>query len=471
MGSLGENGVMEITLSSLDPVFIELNRLENSLREKERELGTAQREIKALKMSEVLKDKAVAEMSNELEKMEEKLSITEKHLEFKSLEIKKLNNSKKEAMAAQFAAEATLRRLHASQKDEELVPLEAVIAPLESDIKIYKNEIIKLQEDNKALERLTKSKEEALIEAEEILRSALERVLIVEQVQNQNLELRRKIEIFQEENKLLERTNRQKVIEIEKLSQTIRELEESILAGAENANAIRDFQRQVAELHEEKKTLERELARVKVSVNRVASVKANEFKDDNEKLMPVKHWLDERKFFQGEIQRLRDKLQVSERTCKAENQLNDKLRLRLRTLEESMINKKSSTNRYVKGINLVAKNLWVTRSKISDDNLKENSDEISTKEEHGNEDMVSGFLYDKLQQEVINLRKSHEAKDGLLNAKEDEIKKLLKNLETLRKTKKIIRREPETVMNKSKDQKQKKMNSNISNRNVKHFRN
>lgn len=96
--------------------------------------------------------------------------------------------------------------------------------------------------------------------------------------------------------------------------------------------------------------------------------------------------------------------------------------MRLRTLEESMINKKSSTNRYVKGINLVAKNLWVTRSKISDDNLKENSDEISTKEEHGNEDMVSGFLYDKLQKEVINLRKSHEAKDGLLNAKEDEIK-------------------------------------------------
>lgn len=44
---------------------------------------------------------------------------------------------------------------------------------------------------------MTKSKEEALIEAEEILRSALERVLIVEQVQNQNLELRRKIEIFQ----------------------------------------------------------------------------------------------------------------------------------------------------------------------------------------------------------------------------------------------------------------------------------
>ncbi|KAJ0981931.1 hypothetical protein J5N97_010186 [Dioscorea zingiberensis] len=481
MGSLGENGVLELPFSSPDPIFIELNRLENNLREKERELGVAESEIKALKVTEVLKDKAVAELSNELKKLEDKLSITEKHLEYKSLEIRKLSSAKKDAIAAQFAAEATLRRLHASQKDEESVPLEAVIAPLESHIKIYRNEIAKLQEDNKALERLTKSKEEALLEAEKILCSALERVLIVETVQNQNLELRRKIEIFQEENKLLEKTNRQKVVEIEKLSQTIRELEESILAGAANANVVRDFQRQVSELLEEKRTLERELARVKVSVNRVASVVANEWKDENEKVMPVKQWLDERKFLQGEIQRLRDKLVISERTGKAAAQLNDKLRLRLRTLEEGLTNKKPSTMRYVKGINLVAKNLWATRSKFSDDNGKENTEgnvnsnanEISPEEEHGSEDMVSGFLYDRLQKEVINLRKSHEQKDGLLNAKEDEIKMLLKKIDTLTKAKKVQReaanRDKETMPVKSENQNQKKNNSNIANRNVKHL--
>lgn len=54
-----------------------------------------------------------------------------------------------------------------------------------------------LQEDKKALERLTKSKELALLEAERILRSALERALIVEEVQNQNFELKRQIEISQ----------------------------------------------------------------------------------------------------------------------------------------------------------------------------------------------------------------------------------------------------------------------------------
>lgn len=40
----------------------------------------------------------------------------------------------------------------------------------------------------------------------------------------------------------------------------------------------------------------------------------------------------------------------------------------------------------------------------------------------GNEDVVSGFLYDRLQKEVINLRKRCEDKDGTLNAKDEEIK-------------------------------------------------
>lgn len=99
------------------------------------------------------------------------------------------------------------------------------------------------------MERLTKSKESALLEAERILRSALERALIVEEVQNHNFELRRQIEICQDENKFLEKINRQKVLEIEKLSQSIVELEEAILAGGTAANAVRDYRRQISQLN------------------------------------------------------------------------------------------------------------------------------------------------------------------------------------------------------------------------------
>ena len=45
--------------------------------------------------------------------------------------------------------------------------------------------------------------------------------------------------------------------------------------------------------------LEREVARAKVTANRVATVVANEWKDANDKLMPVKQWLEERRFFQA----------------------------------------------------------------------------------------------------------------------------------------------------------------------------
>lgn len=193
------------------------------------------------------------------------------------MERKKLEEEKEDALAAQDAAEEALRRVYTHQQDDDSLPLESIIAPLESQIKIHKHEVLKticisnfflvsvwsarfswhatvwqisaLQEDKKALERLTKSKESALLEAERILRSALERALIVEEVQNHNFELRRQIEICQDENKFLEKINRQKVLEIEKLSQSIVELEEAILAGGTAANAVRDYRRQISQLN------------------------------------------------------------------------------------------------------------------------------------------------------------------------------------------------------------------------------
>ncbi|KAL6009594.1 hypothetical protein ACLOJK_000022 [Asimina triloba] len=589
MLGVDEYGGEKVYLTSSDPIVNELNKLQNQLRgilstygcgyvpvlshrqtlreDKDRETIFAWSEIKALKATEALKDKAVVELSNELRKLEEKLRITENLLEQKNLEIKKAVSEKKEALCAQFAAEATVRRVHANQKEDDGVPVEALIAPLESEIKIYKNEIARLQEDKKALERLTKSKEAALLEAEKILKSAMERALIVEE----------------EENRILDKTNRQKIVEVEKLGQTIRELEEAILASGGAANAIRDYQRQISELHEEKRTLERELARVKVSANRVATVVANEWKDDNDKVMPVKQWLEERRLLQGEIQRLKDKLAVSERTAKAEAQLKDKVRLRLKTLEEGLKHvasfsasrnnasyasqkmeksehvlgflqnnggqRKRSTsqprasftvkssilqqpnvgsetaftnedlkqvnglkNNYAVGENMLRNHLWAPapRNKFADDEKENTKRKLSSgasdngfihgaapaeqvkhnaandvgsdcKRTSGSdcEDVVSGLLYDKIQREVINLRKLCEGKDRSLIAKDEEIKMLIKKVETLTKameteSKKLKReaaaREKEIISTKVEDNKQRSRNVNISRRSIRKFK-
>ncbi|KHM98977.1 Microtubule-associated protein 70-2 [Glycine soja] len=217
---------------------------------------------------------------DELIKVDEKLKAAEALLESKNLEIKKINEEKRAALAAQFAAEATLRRVHAAQKDDEMPPIEAIIAPLEAELKLARMEVAKLQDDNRALDRLTKSKEAALLEAERTVQIALAKASL-------------------EENKILDKILRQKVAEVEKLTQTVRELEEAVLAGGAAANAVRDYQRKVQEMNEERKILEREVARAKVTANRVATVVANEWKDANDKVMPVKQWLEERKFFQA----------------------------------------------------------------------------------------------------------------------------------------------------------------------------
>lgn len=323
-------------LHGSDPVRVELNRLENDVRDKDRELGDAHAEIRALKYSERLREKAVEELTDELKKVDEKLQVTEALLESKNLEIKKINEEKKAAMSAQFAAEATLRRVHAAQKDDEMPPIEAIITPLEAELKLARLEAAKLQDDNRALDRLTKSKEAALVEAERTVQMALAKASLVDDLQNKNQDLMKQIEICQEENKILDKMHRQKVLEVEKLTQTVRELEEAVLSGGAAANAVRDYQRKVQEMNEEKKTLDRELSRAKVSANRVATVVANEWKDGNDKVMPVKQWLEERKFFQGEMQQLRDKLAVAERTAKAEAQLKEKYHLRFKVLEERL---------------------------------------------------------------------------------------------------------------------------------------
>lgn len=56
------------------------------------------------------------------------------------------------------------------------------------------------------------------------------------------------LHVYQEENKILDKMHRQKVAEVEKLTQTVRELEEAVLAGGAAANAVRDYQRKFQEM-------------------------------------------------------------------------------------------------------------------------------------------------------------------------------------------------------------------------------
>lgn len=476
-------------LHGSDPVRVELSRLENEVRDKERELGDANAEIKGLKNSERLKEKAVEELMEELKKMHEKLKATEAAVESKNLEFKKINEEKRAAIAAQFAAEATLRRVHATQKDDDMPPIEALITPLEAELKLARSEVAKLQEDNRALDRLNKSKEAALMEADRTVQMALAKASLVDDLQNKNQELMKQIDICQEENKILDKMHRHKVGEVEKLMQTVHELEEAVLAGGAAANAVRDYQRKVQEINEEKRILDRELARAKISANRVAVVVANEWKDGNDKVMPVRQWLEERRIFQGELQHLKDKLTIAERTAKAETQLKEKYQLRFKVLEErlkssenptscspakggvnndhlrcqplggakhgfrSLSNgfsmKRAMSHKQSSQINGACEVLQRSKTlqnftdssgslngenSLSDDGTTHSNGSVAvSKIKLGSEDYVSGMVYDMLQKEVIALRKACCLKDQNLKDKDVAIEMLTKKVETLNK--------------------------------------
>lgn len=70
------------------------------------------------------------------------LYLMKDHMLSQNLEIKKINEEKRASMAAQFAAEATLRRVHAAQKDDDMPPIEAILAPLEAELKLARHEVI-----------------------------------------------------------------------------------------------------------------------------------------------------------------------------------------------------------------------------------------------------------------------------------------------------------------------------------------
>ncbi|KAG1330571.1 microtubule-associated protein 70-1 [Cocos nucifera] len=458
-------------LHGSDPVRVELSRLENEVRDKDRELGEAQAEIKALKLSERAREKAVEELTEELAKAEGKLKLTESLLENKNLEVKKINDEKKAALAAQFAAEATLRRVHAAQKDDDMPPIEAILAPLEAELKLARQEIAKLQDDNRALDRLTKSKEAALLEAERTVQIALAKASMVDDLQNKNQELMKQIEICQEENKILDKMHRQKVAEVEKLSQTVKELEEAVLAGGAAANAVRDYQRKVQEMNEEMKTLDRELARAKVTANRVAVVVANEWKDANDK-----------EKYQLRLKVLEEGLRMS---ANGSNRTNVEGRsisngpsrrqslggaenisksspngfLSRRPSFQSRSSLSSSTSAVLKFAKGTSKSFdggtrSLDRGKVfangSGLSLNKSSDATRDNEAHGSwkenpdekpnelpnvdtDDCVSGLLYDMLQKEVITLRKACHEKDQSLKDKDDAIEMLAKKVDTLTK--------------------------------------
>lgn len=452
-----------------DPLRQELIRLENELGVKAKELEKVGLELKGVRLQSLGKDKAIAELREELDKLKEQLVLTEKQLGDKKLELRKVDEQRKAANASQAAAELAVRRLQASMKENSTPTGAMLLAPLEAQLKLKEKEVTSLQEDLKAQERSIRNQEGALLDAEKKVEAAEAKAKQVDNIQNRNSELVKEIEALQEEIKKLDKMHRVKVEELKKSMATISSLEEALTAAGASASTIRDLQRQVQEFQVSQRTLHEELARAKVAANRVAVAVANDWKDDSDKVIPMKQWLEERRFLQGEIQTLRDRVAAAERSARSEAQLKGKAELRLKVIEDGLKSKvhvrrlphsgTGSTRGTPAGTPGGASpstgsdygDHRATSSRMDDfcghgdggQHLENGDDEAhGSAGENGRggayegasgEDTVPGLVYDMLQKEVVSLRRTVQEKDQSLKDKDDSIQMLSKKVDTLSK--------------------------------------
>ncbi|KAJ0970099.1 hypothetical protein J5N97_022976 [Dioscorea zingiberensis] len=75
------------------------------------------------------------------------------------------------------------------KRDDGVTPIGTILAPLEAELKLARQEIGNLQDDNRALDCLTKSKDVALLDAEGTVQIALAKASMVDDLQSKNQEL------------------------------------------------------------------------------------------------------------------------------------------------------------------------------------------------------------------------------------------------------------------------------------------
>ncbi|CAI5466763.1 unnamed protein product [Closterium sp. Yama58-4] len=434
-----------------NPLKLETDRLENELKVKSLELEKIAAEAKGLKLLNKSMEKAVQGLTDEVAKLKLKLETAEQQCDAKTLELKKANDLRKASQAAQQAAEATVRRLQAAQKGKQGPALDEVIAALEAELKLSQKEVSRLQEDNRAQDRLMRTKEVALLDAEKAVEAANAKAAQVDECMNKIAELTRQLNAQQDENKTLDRMYKQKVDDVKKLTSQVESLNEAVTAAQSYTSVIKDYQRQLQELQATHKITLDELARAKIAATRVASAVANEWKDDNDKVIPVKQWLEERRVLVGEAEKLREKLAHAERATKYEAQMKEKAQTRLKVLEECFkvgtplrssitgrispgrLSLSSSTLKLPKQVFPLGSDPERMSTTSSDNEPIPEIDYQPSPKRAGEDDKVPGALYDVMQREVVVLRKTVSEREQSLKDKDDAIEMLSKKVETLTK--------------------------------------
>eukprot|EP00899_Mesostigma_viride_P021313 jgi/Mesvir1/29183/Mv19459-RA.1 len=374
-------------------------------------------EVKALKANLRSNQKVIAEMQAELTR-------TKAALEDKEDKIAALTEAKKQAMAAAASAEQLVRST--GSKMATAPSHVSAVQQLESELREKKAEIAKLKEDKEATERLLKARDVALTASVKKLEGAKSTQNTVSELENKFHDLRKQNNQLQEENRTLTKMLRTKTQTIEKLQSRADAAEEAVTESDQN-NKIRAMAKAMKELEDEKKTLERELARTSAVAARAAALG-----DEEDGMIPVKQWLEERRFLQGQVKRLQEKITNLERSSKGETAVKEKLRQRLEVLEQSLKSTQGASQRRMNGAAPLLSPAPATAVSGEDGEAGGENGSVAA-----GEDVVSGAMFEALQKEVLILRNQVADYSFSLAEKDDTIEMLTRKSDLLAQSKEI----------------------------------
>ncbi|GKE46144.1 microtubule-associated protein 70-2, partial [Tanacetum coccineum] len=130
-----------------DSVKVKLERLENEVRDKDQKLSEAQAEIKELRLSQQLMEKDIEQLVNLLgySKLEKELKLTDSLLQRKNRELKSCDLERKATILYLSEAKCTLAKVETAHKKDN------------AELILAREQIVKLQNDTKELDKLNKS--------------------------------------------------------------------------------------------------------------------------------------------------------------------------------------------------------------------------------------------------------------------------------------------------------------------------
>ncbi|GAB4821202.1 hypothetical protein N2152v2_008248 [Parachlorella kessleri] len=317
-------------------MLYETTRLRNELRSKDRELEEAMVEVRTLKSAMLTKDRALEKADGQLAAAKDRLL----GLEGDVLSLKKsLAKTEAERDAYRQEVDTALREADRLNEVVAQIPRESGssldIARLENQLAELRQENQQLADDNKACYNVIRAKEKELARQGKKVAAAEEAVLSKRELENVIADLRRQLSEMHADLSTLQKMQRLKDAEVADAERDAAKTVKELATTSEYLAAVTaELQLTKAALNEAKvevSCLRDELARVSAVASRVARAELRGGGKD-EGTIPVLMHLEEVKYMQGEIHRLKQKLEHAERSAVSAQQQKERLYKRIDAL-------------------------------------------------------------------------------------------------------------------------------------------